>query len=876
MAGTPLQSTDRGRAGSNGGNGTGSGLNSAFASPRADAGSEASFGELLRECDVYPHEKSMFVNYDRVSRMMTPNSNDPSAMVAALEEEISKVNEFSDQQATALATEAERMMSLIPAGTRLGQVGIQQAQNQTTGSAVWKWFSAKVKGQATGVTIGHVERCYLAAHEHLRYLRMNAEAVSRLSQKIHLVFPDRPIRGLSPMPTQTFSRHEQRLHALLGELESIYPVEDLPQLRLQGEGQAQPGDEKSVLSTVVGKTFLYYSIVLALAAPICFWAYTSETHRARCLCMLCLMLLLNLSQAVPLYCTALSVPFFAVVFRVFPEDDLVKVSGQLLSIMFSPIVFVILVMLTINTIMIKCQIELRFANFLSRTSVSLHSPMFLLLLMVGTGIMASFCSAGFLMMGAIVPQLRDLPEQRRNTAKCILMGIMTSTNIGGAILPLSSPQALIALSALREFNTTISMVSWILFSVPVCFCAILGCWLFILFIIGLPTKGDDTMSDGVAIQSHIYKVSPFSWQQLFFMFLSLAFLISFVFNDWIDRYLGGIVMICFAFLFICYGSGFCTTTDFNNLNWDVVMCITGSNALNHAMRMSGLASWLSGQLLTQQDIVQDYIWLNSVKITAFVMVMACFFGQTTSAIIFLPFVLPLAVSLYAPETVALMCVVGITCAFAFPFSTQDNYVIATASRDDFRRRYLTFTDVIKVALPGTVFSFILVITLGYFIAISHFGLPPKHILKSTPDTLRPSVEAWDEGRALEARLKAIENRYQSLEKRSGIRLNPKGGDDSFLSVNESMADAHIPGITVLPERERSMSNAHAFLSMKSFGHLLASDPTQRPIVEMKSHQKKEKASSSVLVRHTQVRNQTKAHVPEEKGTVKVKPALHTH
>ena len=32
------------------------------------------------------------------------------------------------------------------------------------------------------------------------------------------------------------------------------------------------------------------------------------------------------------------------VFRVFPEDDLVKVSGQLLSIMFSPIVFVILVM----------------------------------------------------------------------------------------------------------------------------------------------------------------------------------------------------------------------------------------------------------------------------------------------------------------------------------------------------------------------------------------------------------------------------------------------------------------------------------------------------------------------------------------------------
>jgi len=217
-----------------------------------------------------------------------------------------------------------------------------------------------------------------------------------------------------------------------------------------------------------------------------------------------------------------------------------------------------------------------------------------------------------------------------------------------------------------------------------------------------------------------------------------------------------------------------------------------------------------------QDIVKDYIWLNSVKITAFVMVMASFFGQATSAIIFLPFVMPLAISLYAPETVALMCVLGITCSFVFPFSTQDNYVISTASRDDFRRRYLTFTDVVKVGLPGTIVSFILIITLGYFIAISHFGLPPKHILKATPDALTASVKTWNEGQALEARLRAIENRYKALEKRSGIAIRPF--------------------------REKDESKEDSFLSIRDvpIENLVSSGPSQKPIAEMKNHMEKEK------------------------------------
>jgi len=267
--------------------------------------------------------------------------------------------------------------------------------------------------------------------------------------------------------------------------------------------------------------------------------------------------------------------------------------------------------------------------------------------------------------------------------------------------------------------------------------------------------------------------------------------------------------------------------------------------------------------------------LNAAKITAFVMVMATFFGQATAGIIFLPFVLPLAVALYAPETVALMCVVGITCSMAFPFSTSDNYVIATAARDDFRRRYLSFSDVVKVGMPGTILSYVLLITLGYFIAISHYGLPPKHILKSTPDTLRQSIKPWNEQEALEARLEAIENRYNALEKRSGIHLNRKEDPDSFLSMNEAAWQMSL-GSRVHPEGVGGKSDSDSFLSIKSFGHLDTSHPKLQTNVAMKTGDEKatREISMPVITNHVQVRNQSTVHAPQENGIVKVKPGLH--
>merc|ERR1719316_2154909 len=101
--------------------------------------------------------------------------------------------------------------------------------------------------------------------------------------------------------------------------------------------------------------------------------------------------------------------------------------------------------------------------------------------------------------------------------------------------------------------------------------------------------------------------------------------------------------------------------------------------------------------------------MNSSRIAGVCCLVANVFGQGTTGVIILPLVCPLAVKLYAPEVVALMAVMGITCAMSLPFSSSDNYFISTGARDDFRRRYI---QAIKVGIPSTLISVLLIITLG--------------------------------------------------------------------------------------------------------------------------------------------------------------------
>merc|ERR550514_72568 len=182
-------------------------------------------------------------------------------------------------------------------------------------------------------------------------------------------------------------------------------------------------------------------VCFCAVVPLFYYAATWPTTKARCAAMLGLLVLLNLSQCVPLFCTVLLTPVCTFIFRILPDRGPGKdaaIAKDIISVMFSQTSFVILAALCINAIVTKCQLELRFANFVHSCGLAISSPLCLLVLMFGTMLLAGFCNAGLLMMGAILPRLRDLSSEEQGAAKTVLVGIMMSANLGGMLFPLSS------------------------------------------------------------------------------------------------------------------------------------------------------------------------------------------------------------------------------------------------------------------------------------------------------------------------------------------------------------------------------------------------------------------------------------------------------
>jgi len=99
-------------------------------------------------------------------------------------------------------------------------------------------------------------------------------------------------------------------------------------------------------------------------------------------------------------------------------------------------------------------------------------------------------AASVLCVSVILPVLRDMPQGSKYP-RAMLLGIAYAGNVGGMTTPIASPQNAIALSTLNDLvpAETIPFSQWLMISIPFCTVALIGCFLFIWFIIR-PTDKD--------------------------------------------------------------------------------------------------------------------------------------------------------------------------------------------------------------------------------------------------------------------------------------------------------------------------------------------------------------------------------------------------
>lgn len=95
---------------------------------------------------------------------------------------------------------------------------------------------------------------------------------------------------------------------------------------------------------------------------------------------------------------------------------------------------------------------------------------------LGLSALVSNVTAPLLLVEVLKPLLRDLPSDSRYS-RALLLGLAFSCNVGGMMTPISSPQNVASLEALRQRGGNITWGEWLSLSVPFCVMAVLLCWL---------------------------------------------------------------------------------------------------------------------------------------------------------------------------------------------------------------------------------------------------------------------------------------------------------------------------------------------------------------------------------------------------------------
>ncbi|KAJ2984947.1 hypothetical protein NUW54_g10318 [Trametes sanguinea] len=325
------------------------------------------------------------------------------------------------------------------------------------------------------------------------------------------------------------------------------------------------------VQTPVGRVKLTTKMLSALVAIAVFLVLLNvqvvEGEEAnKCLAILVFATILWATEAIPLFVTSTMIPMLLVVLRVIRSEDGEPLSPpaatkHVFSVMFSPTIMLLIGGFTIASALSKTAIDRVIITKV--LSLAGTRPSIVLLAFMGVACFASMwisnVAAPTLCFTLIQPILRTLPA-RSSFAPCLIIGIALAANIGGQSSPISSPQNLIALSAMDP------PLDW-------------GSW----FAVSLPSGEGE-----IEVKPVRPPKERFSAKQWWVSFVCLLTIALWCVAHSIQDVIGDMGVIAIIPIIAFFSTGVLKKDDFEQFLWTVVFIAMGGIALGNGVTNSGL------------------------------------------------------------------------------------------------------------------------------------------------------------------------------------------------------------------------------------------------------------------------------------------------
>lgn len=445
--------------------------------------------------------------------------------------------------------------------------------------------------------------------------------------------------------------------------------------------------------------------IIMLVVPI-----MKKPEQQNCLAMLVFVSLLWATEVIPLFVTALLVPFLTVVLQVVRQDekphhrlDPKTATKYIFAAMWTPVIMLLLGGFTIAAALSKFHIAKMMATIVlskagTRPRTVLITNMFVAMIL---SMWISNVASPVLCFSIIQPLLRNLPSDS-NFSKALILGIALASNIGGAASPIASPQNIIALQNMRPQP---SWGIWFFIALPVCIISILLIWVLLL-ITFQPGKGTTI----VPIRPMKDKFTGVQW---FISGVTVVTIVLWCVTHQLEYVFGDMGVVAIIPIVLFFGTGILTKEDFNNFLWTIIILAAGGLSLGKAVSSSGLLHTIAGAITEKVEGMSLYGVL--VVFAALILVVATFISHTVAALIILPLVHTVGAGMNEPHPNLLVMGSALMCsaAMGLPTSGFPNMTAIMMEDSQTGQRYLQVKHFISRGIPASIITFVVVISLGY-------------------------------------------------------------------------------------------------------------------------------------------------------------------
>ncbi|GAA6005625.1 hypothetical protein JCM11491_003705 [Sporobolomyces phaffii] len=476
--------------------------------------------------------------------------------------------------------------------------------------------------------------------------------------------------------------------------------------------------ESTEIKTPVGRfrvpAWVNQQVVAGGLATLLFFGILSaqwfdRVEEQNCLALLCFVTIFWALEIVPLFVTALFVPFLVVILRVIRSTDgedrrltSPEATKYIFSQMFSPTIMLLLGGFTLAAALSKQNIDKVLATkVLSFAGTRPRSVLFAYMCVACFASMwISNVAAPVLCYSLITPILRTLPRDSP-FAKSLILGIALASNIGGMASPISSPQNLIAL---EYMNPPISWLGWFAVSIPVSLICVVLVWLLLLWSY---RTGRNVVINPVRVNKE-----PWTGTQYFVAGVTLATIALWCVESKLSWLFGDMGIIAILPIVMFYGSGILRKADFDHSPWSIVFLAMGGIGLGKAVLSSGLLDDIDHVI--ERVVLGLDIWPILALFGVIVLIIATFISHTIAAVLVVPIAAQIGTAMDVPHPRLLIFATSLICSagMGLPVSGFPN-LQAISLEDDVGQPYLTPVDFFKNGVPASIIATTIVVTLGY-------------------------------------------------------------------------------------------------------------------------------------------------------------------